>query len=95
MGLVADRSENNPASRNGQKMERGMNGVHGHDDSFGGSTGGGKECVDHVRQAEWLDEFNKEVKDDGRVENVVLPVFDGLNFIKLKGNAAGKTNGAL
>jgi len=31
-----------------------------------------------------IDKFNKFVRDDPRVEHVLLPVFDGLNFIRLK-----------
>ena len=37
-----------------------------------------------VRRAELLDEFNKVVRADERVESVMLPVFDGLNLIRLK-----------
>lgn len=31
-----------------------------------------------------LDKFNRFVKDDPRVETLLLPAFDGLNFIRLK-----------
>jgi predicted O-methyltransferase YrrM len=31
-----------------------------------------------------VDKFNKFVRDDPRVEHILLPVFDGLNFIRLK-----------
>lgn len=31
-----------------------------------------------------LDRFNKVVRDDPRVEHVLLPAFDGLNFIRVK-----------
>ncbi|KAF8428776.1 S-adenosyl-L-methionine-dependent methyltransferase [Tirmania nivea] len=83
MGLVADSTENNPAAR---KEVRGEG--EGYDDGYGGSTGG-KERVDHLRQAEWLDGFNKAVKGDERVECVVLPVFDGLSFIRLRDGQGG------
>ncbi|KAF8419424.1 O-methyltransferase [Tirmania nivea] len=78
MGLVADSTENNPAARKEVRGEE-----EGYDDGYGGSMGG-KERVDHLRQAEWLDGFNKAVKGDERVECVVLPVFDGLSFIRLR-----------
>lgn len=32
----------------------------------------------------FIDQFNKVVRDDPRVEQVILPAFDGLNFIRLK-----------
>lgn len=37
-----------------------------------------------IRQAVVLDEFNKKVLADPRLENVILPVFDGINFVKRK-----------
>lgn len=37
-----------------------------------------------MEQAKKLDEFNKKVERDSRLENVILPVFDGLNFARLK-----------
>jgi len=41
----------------------------------------GQRAVD---QAKTLDEFNKKVASNPRLENVILPVFDGLNFVRLK-----------
>jgi len=41
----------------------------------------GQRAVD---QAKTLDEFNKKVAKNPRLENVILPVFDGLNFVRLK-----------
>ena len=37
-----------------------------------------------VRDAPALDEFNKKVLGDPRLESVILPVFDGINFVKRK-----------
>lgn len=31
-----------------------------------------------------IDKFNKFVRDDPRVEQMMLPAFDGLNFIRVK-----------
>ncbi|KAF8453417.1 O-methyltransferase [Terfezia claveryi] len=41
-----------------------------------------------IDQAKTLDEFNKKVLRDARLENVILPVFDGLNFVRLKKECA-------
>ena len=76
-GLVADRSENNPASGLRKKEEA------DHDDE-GKDT---EKVVADVRLAELLDEFNKAIRADERVECVVMPVFDGLNLIRLKEGA--------
>ncbi|KAF8476068.1 O-methyltransferase [Kalaharituber pfeilii] len=57
---------------------------------------GGNENVDHIRQAEWLNGFNKAVREDPRIDNVMLPVFDGLNCIRLRngeGMEMGKPDG--
>ena len=43
-----------------------------------------KEGQAVIDQAKTLDEFNKKVERDVRLENVILPVFDGLNFVRLK-----------
>jgi caffeoyl-CoA O-methyltransferase len=67
-GLVADSSQNNPAAR---------------EHSSAGARGG-LSVKEHLKAAKWLDEFNRTVKDDGRVENVLVPMFDGLNFVRLK-----------
>jgi len=37
-----------------------------------------------IAQAKTLDEFNKKVEKDVRLENIILPVFDGINFVRLK-----------
>lgn len=68
-GLVADSSERNPVTKEGQGP---------------------------IRQAKFLDEFNKKVERDVRLENVILPVFDGLNFVRLKKDikVPGPTEGA-
>lgn len=68
-GLVADRSERNPALFD-----------HGE---------GAKAREEHVKQAEWLDEFNRAVQAEERVENVLLPCFDGVNLVRLKGGRTG------
>ena len=38
----------------------------------------------YVAESKTLDEFNKKVERDVRLENVILPLFDGLNFVRLK-----------
>ncbi|KAI5789723.1 O-methyltransferase-domain-containing protein [Peziza echinospora] len=67
-GLVADSSPNNPAAREGPNS----------------AAHGGMSVKEHLKAAKWLDEFNRTVKEDGRVENVLVPMFDGLNFVRLK-----------
>ncbi|KAI5789657.1 O-methyltransferase [Peziza echinospora] len=62
-GLVAERSERNPAAVVGDEEKRRRD----------------------VGTAEVLDAFNREVRRDGRLENVLVPVFDGLNFVRWKG----------
>ena len=36
------------------------------------------------RQTQEIDDFNRMVRSDGRVENVVLPIRDGINLIRVK-----------
>lgn len=37
------------------------------------------------KKTQQLDEFNKKVANDDRVENVILPIRDGINLIRVKG----------
>jgi len=43
-----------------------------------------QEGPEVIAQAKTLDEFNRTVERDARLENVILPVFDGINFVRLK-----------
>lgn len=37
-----------------------------------------------VSYAKKIDEFNMKVLKDPRLENIILPVFDGINFVRMK-----------
>lgn len=70
-GLVA--GEVGWESRRGTLMEKG-----------GKDSDVEKELEREGRNAQGIDRFNKWVREDGRLESVVLPMFDGISLIQLK-----------
>ncbi|KAF8448250.1 O-methyltransferase-domain-containing protein [Kalaharituber pfeilii] len=54
------------------------------DQSSDNPAASGPDAEERLKGAEAMDNFNKAVKNDNRLENVLLPIFDGLNFVKLR-----------